>query len=113
MSSLISLSSAETEDGENLKAIISEAKKCDTVVYAPGVGKAKNKDFQNRSTQVLTQLKPYEKKLKCISNKTGSVRLVHPLTPCVREWTLSPFKTEELLMQLTQPTEKKNAPCSN
>ena len=58
--------SAEKEDKENMKIILAEAKKCDTLVYAPGIGKAKNPAFQVRSEQILSQLKSYEKKMMCI-----------------------------------------------
>lgn len=91
------LSSSENEDTENMKVILDEAEKCDIVVYSPGVGKAKNHNFQTRSSQVLSQLKPFEKKLHCITNKDGNIKFVHPLTPCVREWSMTKFKIGEIL----------------
>jgi len=91
-----SLSESNEEDIANLEVILTEAKNCDTIVYAPGVGKAKNQIFQKRSSEVIKALKPYEKKLMCISNKAGTVRLVHPLTPSVRVWNLTPLKISEL-----------------
>ncbi len=91
-----SLESAEDEDKENMKIIVAEAKSCDTLVYAPGVGKAKSQAFQKRTEQVLSQLKSYEKKLKCITNEDGSIRLRHPLTPALRYWHLSDVTIEEI-----------------
>jgi len=88
--------SAEDEDKENLKVILAEAKSCDTLVYAPGVGKAKSQAFQKRSEQVLSQLKPYEKKLKCLTNADGNARLRHPLTPALRHWVLSDVTVNEI-----------------
>ena len=92
-----SIANAEDEDLDNLKVIIDEVKKCDTLVYAPGVGKAKNASFQMRSKQILTELKKYEKKLYCIADKSGLTKFVHPLTPCVREWSLLPFSIREII----------------
>ncbi|MBQ8837517.1 MAG: DUF1643 domain-containing protein [Clostridia bacterium] len=102
-----SLSDAEDEDTENMEVILAEAKKCDTLVYAPGVGKAKNQAFQERSMQVLEQLKPYSKKLMCIGNSTGSVKLMHPLAPVVRTWHLHSISIEEALQISTNDTVKK------
>lgn len=76
------------EDSENMKYILAEAKNCDVLVYAPGNGKAKNLVFQKRAAHVLKQLKPFEKKMKCLSNEDGSVKLRHPLFPAVRTWYL-------------------------
>ena len=67
------LESAEDEEKENMKTILAEAKRCDVVVYASGIGKAKLPAFQKRSEQVLSQLKPYEKKLMCLTNEEGTV----------------------------------------
>ena len=105
------LSYAEDEDKENMDVILDEAKKCDTLVYAPGVGKAKNHNFQLRSSQVLSRLKLYEKKLNCIADKSGKMRFVHPLTPCVREWNLMKFKISDIFdtCDVVAPIEgKKN-----
>ena len=93
------------EDAENMKAILSEAKRCDVLVYAPGNGKAKNPIFQTRSVQVLKQLKPYEKKMKCISNEDGSVRLRHPLYPAVRTWHLRDTTIAEAMQTVTDAQE--------
>ena len=78
------LTEAETADLENLKVILASAEAADTIVYAAGVGKAKNEAFQMRQKQMLTALKPYETKLYCISNEDGTARLRHPLSPAVR-----------------------------
>lgn len=102
-----SLSDAEDKDVENMEVILAEAKKCDTLVYAPGVGKSKNQAFQERSMQVLEQLKPHSKKLKCIGNSSGSVRLMHPLAPVVRTWTLRDLSIEEALQISANDTTKK------
>ena len=102
-----SLLSAEDEDIENMEVILAEAKKCDTLVYAPGVGKSKNQAFQERSAQVLEVLTPFSKKLKCLSNSTGTVRLMHPLAPAVRTWYLRDLSIEEALQISTNNTTKK------
>lgn len=101
-----SLSCAENDDSENIEVIVEEAKKADVIVYAPGVGKAKNQSFQLRSEKVIKELKPYQKKIKCITNKDNSVRLVHPLTPSVRTWQLSDVKISEII-EKTIPTSQK------
>lgn len=99
------LKQAEEDDAENIKAIVSSAQKADVVVFAAGVGKAKNKAFQARQKQVLMALQPFEEKLCCLTNKNGEARLQHPLSPAVRTWELSPLKVTELL-----PTEIKAKP---
>ena len=90
------------EDAENTKAILAEAKKCDVLVYAPGNGKVKNSTFQARATQVLKSLKPYEKKMKCISNEDNSVRLRHPLFPAVRTWYLRDTTIAEAMQAINE-----------
>lgn len=102
-SSMDELTSASTadEDPENMKMIVAEAKKCDVLVYAPGNGKAKNPVFQARAAQVLKHLKPFEKKMKCLSNEDGSIRLRHPLYPAVRTWYLSDTTVEEAMKTIT------------
>lgn len=87
---------AEESDKENIKYIDNTAKNADVVVYASGVGKATNKAFIKRQTQVLEVLKPYEEKLRCLSDKGGNARFQHPLSPAVRTWYLSPMKINEL-----------------
>ena len=107
-----SLSEAEDEDLENLDAIVDAAKSGDIVLYAPGVGKAKLQAFQDRSTQVLEALRPYEKKLRCLTSTSGKARLLHPLCPAVRKWTIAELRLDELLPKtdavkpMTQPKKK-------
>ena len=91
------LRKAELDDEENLKIIVSAAKSADIVIYAADVGKAKNKLFQKRQKQVLTELKTMEHKLFCLCDARGNARLQHPLSLAVRNWELSPLKIEELV----------------
>ena len=84
-----------------MKAIIDAAKNCDVLVYATGNGKAKNQMFQKRSMQVLKLLKPYEKKLKCLSNEDNTVRHRHPLFPAVRTWYLRDTTIAEAMQIIT------------
>lgn len=98
------LREAEEEDPENLQAIIAAAEKADCLVMGAGTGKAKNKLFQRRLEQVLTALRPYEKKLHCLCDETGGSRGLHPLSPRVREWQLSPMKISELLPEPPKAT---------
>ncbi len=98
---------AEEDDKGNLNYISNTAKKADTIVYASGVGKATNKSFIQRQTQVLKILKPYEDKLHCLSNAEGKARFQHPLSPAVRTWYLSPMKITELGIEGTSSTTKK------
>ena len=100
------LSKAEAEDSINTNMIVNEANASDTVIYAPGVGKVKNIAFQDRARQVLQALRPVAKKLKCITSRNGLARMVHPLTPAVREWVLTEMTIEEAL-QLTSGDSKK------
>jgi len=103
------LTLAEPEDPENLNAIVAEAQSADVVIFAPGVGKAKLQAFQERSSQVLKALRPFVKKLKCLTSATGKAKLLHPLCPAVRNWTLAELPLEELLSQ-TDPVEPKFTP---
>ena len=91
------LKQSESEDAENLEVIIQEASAAEKVVYAPGTGKAKNKLFMEVQEQVLTALRPYEDKLCCLCDKYGGSKYLHPLSPRVREWHLSPLKVSELI----------------
>lgn len=100
-----SLKQAEAEDPENLDAILQAVSSADCIVYAPGVGKAKNKVFLARQEQVLRGLLPFEGKLHCLCDGTGQARLQHPLSPAVRTWHLSPFKVQELLPDAAQEKE--------
>ena len=107
------LREAQEEDPENVQAIIAAAEKADCLVMGAGTGKAKNKLFQRRLEQVLIALRPYEKKLHCLCDETGGSRGLHPLSPRVREWQLSPMKISELISE--QPNaepepKKKNRP---
>ena len=103
------LSSAESKDPENMKAILGAVKDADLVIYAPGVGKNKLQVFQERSIQVLTALQPYEKKLKCLTSASGKAKLLHPLCPAVRRWHLEELRLAELL-STTDPVEPKSPP---
>ncbi len=106
------LTHSEDEDAENINAIAEMAKAVDTIVYAAGVGKATNKSFIKRQTQVLMALRPYEEKLKCITNRLGTARYQHPLSPVVREWTISDMSVTELIGEETvkegKVKERKN-----
>ena len=108
------LKQAELEDAENLKVILSAAQTADVIVYAAGVGRAKNKLFQERQRQVLTALQPVEHKLFCLCNEAGNARLQHPLSPAVRTWELSPLKIEELVESVEakpEPPKKAKKPA--
>ena len=108
------LKQAELDDEENLKIIVSAAQNADLVVYAAGVGKARNKLFQERQKQVLTELKPMEHKLFCLCDARGEARLQHPLSPAVRTWELSPLKISELLPEAEvkpEPPKKGKKPA--
>ena len=101
------LQKAEAEDRENLEVILQEAATANCVVYAPGVGKSKNKVFLERQKQVLEALQSYEDKLYCLCDAVGEARLQHPLSPAVRTWYLSKFKISELLGEAPVVKEDK------
>lgn len=101
------LKQAEAEDPENMEVILRGCENADTIVYAPGVGKSKNKLFAQRQEQVLTALAKCEDKLHCLANASGDARLQHPLSPAVRTWTLSPLKVSELLPAPSEPEPKQ------
>jgi len=101
------LKEAESEDPDNLNAIVQSAKEAGTLVYAAGTGKAKNKTFQQRQEQVLNAIRPYEGKLHCLTGKDGNARLQHPLSPAVRTWTLSALKVSELVTEPKKEAESK------
>ena len=90
------------DDEDNLKMIVSVAEAADVVVYAAGVGKAKNKLFQERQRQVLEALRPMEYKLFCLCNQAKNARLQHPLSPAMRVWEMVPLKINELV--IAEPT---------
>jgi len=102
------LKNAEDEDIDNMKAILKSAKEADTIVYAAGVGKAKNKVFQHRQKIVISELKKYENKLHCLCTENGEARFQHPLSPAVRTWHLSPFKIDEILDDYAISISKEN-----
>ena len=95
------------EDPENIKAILNAAEEAEKIIYAPGTGKARNKSFMLLHKRVLTALVSHEGKLCCLCNEYGDGRLQHPLSPQVREWSLSPLKIKELI---TLPTEDEPKP---
>ena len=100
------LTTAEMEDTENMDAIMQESASSDVIIYAPGVGKAKLQVFQERAKQVLEALRPYEPKLKCLTNASGKAKYLHPLCPAVRTWNLAELRLDELL-PMTVPVEPK------
>lgn len=103
-----SLKSADDIDPENANIIVASAKKADTIVYAPGVGKASNKSFIARQEYILKALITMEDKLHCICNSSGNARLQHPLSPAVRTWHLSPLKISELVdIKTTSSSQEK------
>ena len=91
------LKQSGSEDTENIGVIVQETGTAEKVVYAPGTGKAKNKLFMEVQKQVLLELQPYEAKLHCLCDENGGSRYLHPLSPRVREWHLSPLKICELV----------------
>lgn len=102
------LKQVEDEDPENIDVIVQQAQDADTIVYAPGVGKAKSKTFQQRQEQVLAALLPFVSKLHCLCDEDGEARLQHPLSPAVRTWYLSPLKMSEFVtLPSAEPDQKK------
>ena len=95
-----------TEDPENIKVIVEEAKIADKVVFSPGTAKSNNPNFIRLQEQVLLALRPYEHKLHCLCNADGGARLQHPLSPQVQVWNLSPLKVSELVA-VPEETEQK------
>lgn len=95
-----------TEDPENVKVIVEEAKIAEKVVFSPGTGKSNNANFIRLQEQVLLALRPYEDKLNCLCNADGGARLQHPLSPQVQVWNLSPLKVSELVA-IPEETEQK------
>ena len=87
-----------TEDPDNVKVIVEEAKTAEKVVFSPGTGKSNNANFIRLQEQVLLALRPCEDKLYCLCNADGGARLQHPLSPQVQVWNLSPLKVSELLL---------------
>ena len=91
------LKQADNEDPENLQAILDAAASVSCFVVGCGTGKSKNAKFHQRLEQVLLSLRPYEDKLCCLCDKYGGSKYLHPLSPRVREWHLSPLKVSELI----------------
>lgn len=92
-----SLKHSTSNDAENLEAIIRAAESASCVVYGAGTGKQKNKLFAEVQEKVLLALRPYEAKLRCLCDKDGGSRYLHPLSPRVREWHLTPLSISELI----------------
>ena len=108
-----SLTQAEDEDPENLKAILEVCQTADQIVFAPGTGKSKTRALQRRQEQVLNALRPYEAKLNCLTNADGKARLQHPLSPALKTWVLSPLSVSELIEDpkpVTHIPKKRNLP---
>ena len=92
-----SLKNSTSDDAENLEAIIRAVESASCVVYGAGTGKSKNKLFAEVQEKVLLALRPYENKLHCLCDEKGGSRYLHPLSPRVREWHLSPLSISELI----------------
>lgn len=92
-----SLKQTKIEDKDNIETILQSAKNADIIVYAAGVGRAKNKTFQQLQETILHKLTPYEDKINCLSKEDGSSKFQHPLSPSVRVWHLSPFKIKDII----------------
>jgi len=103
------LKRVEEEDSNNLNAILRAVECSDCVVFASGTGKTKNKTYIQRAQQVLTALRPYEAKLYCLCDQEGGSRYLHPLSPRVREWYMSPLTINELITKpkMVEPEPKK------
>lgn len=96
-------------DEENLQAILDTANSVSCFVVGCGTGKSKNAKFHQRLEQVLLALRPYEDKLYCLCDKNGGSKYLHPLSPRVREWHLSPLKVSELIDIPVEGTTPKKA----
>lgn len=102
------LKEADDEDPENLQAILNAVTSTSCFVVGCGTGKSKNVKFHQRLEQVLLELKPHEDKLHCLCDKNGGSKYLHPLSPRVREWHLSPLKVSELIdIPVEETTPKK------
>lgn len=91
------LKEADDEDPKNLQAILDAIAYVSCFVVGCGTGKSKNAKFHQRLEQVLLALRPYEDKLHCLCDKNGGSKYLHPLSPRVRQWHLSPLKVGELI----------------
>ena len=92
-----SLKSSSGIDAENLEVIVKAVEASSCAVFAPGTGKAKNRLFAEVQKETLLALRPYEDKLRCLCDEKGGSRYLHPLSPRVREWHLTPLSTSELI----------------
>jgi hypothetical protein len=101
------LKEADDEDPENLKAILNAVSSTSCFVVGCGTGKSKNAKFHQRLEQVLLALRPYEDKLHCLCDKNGGSKYLHPLSPRVRVWHLSPLTVSELIDIPVEETEPK------
>ena len=84
-------------DAENLEVIVKAVEASSCAVFAPGTGKAKNRLFMEVQKETLLALRPYEAKLHCLCDEKGGSKYLHPLSPRVREWHLTPLSISELI----------------
>ena len=82
-------------DEDNMNYIMEYAEKSDIIIFATGTGGDGNKTVLRMQKQVLDMLKPFQKKLNCITDARRR-KFYHPLCPAVRNWILSPFSYDEL-----------------
>lgn len=102
------LKDASDFDEENLQVILDTANSVSCFVVGCGTGKSKNAKFHQRLEQVLLALRHHEDKLHCLCDKHGGSKYLHPLSPRVREWHLSPLKISELIdIPVEETTPKK------
>lgn len=92
-----SLKHSTSDDAENMEAILKAVEAANCVVYGAGTGKMKNKLFAEVQEKTLLALRPYGDKLHCLCDKEGGSKYLHPLSPRVREWHLSPLVMSELI----------------
>lgn len=103
-----SLKSSSGIDAENLEVIVKAVEASSCAVFAPGTGKAKNRLFMEVQKETLLALRPYKDKLRCLCDKDGGSRYLHPLSPRVREWHLAPLSPSELIdIPVEEETPKK------
>lgn len=92
-----SLKASSGIDAENLEVIVKAVEASSCAVFAPGTGKSKNRLFAEVQKETLLALRPYEDKLRCLCDEKGGSRYLHPLSPRVREWHLTPLSISELI----------------
>ena len=110
-----SLQASSGIDAENLEVIVKAVEASSCAVFAPGTGKAKNRLFMEVQKETLLALRPYEDKLRCLCDKDGGSRYLHPLSPRVREWHLAPLSPSELIdipVEEEKPKKGKNKASS-